>query len=58
MFKQAEANSFVVNNVVALARGIHEAGAILNGHLPARIGDESRLLQDTCGDGNRTAVRS
>ena len=42
--EQAEAHSFTVNDPVALTRGIGQAGVVEDGHAPAGMRDESRLL--------------
>lgn len=51
-----EADTFVLDDLIALTRGIYQSGAILNCHMASRICDESCLLQLTGCNADRTAA--
>jgi hypothetical protein len=50
--------TYSVDDLVAFACGLLEAGTVLDGDMPARIGNQSCLLQYFCRDRNTAAARA
>lgn len=56
--KKFEASVFIVDDLVTLARSVFQAVVVLDCHVPARIGNEARLVQDARCHGDTGTARA